>query len=104
VNESNGTPKRRGGFGGALAGGIIGSALTAALLFFAVPGMLSSKIVRQGLLADPKILSDTVDALRDAQYAPVLEANRAAIETPFGSSWKGAAKPDVTLVEFFDYA
>jgi len=104
VNESNGTLKGRGGFGAALSGGIIGSALTAALLFFAVPGMLSSKIVRQGLLADPKILSDTVDALRDAQYAPVLEANRPAIETPFGSSWKGAAKPDVTLVEFFDYA
>ena len=66
--------------------------------------MLSSKIVRQGLLADPRILSDAFDALRDAQYAPVLAANRAAIETPFGSSWKGAAKPDVTLVEFFDYA
>ena len=56
------------------------------------------------MLADPKILSDTVDALRDAQYAPVLDANRAAIETPFASSWKGAAKPEVTLVEFFDYA
>ena len=35
---------------------------------------------------------------------PVLAANRAAIETPFASSWKGAAKPEVTLVEFFDYA
>jgi protein-disulfide isomerase len=34
----------------------------------------------------------------------VLAANRAAIETPFGSSWKGSIKPDVTLVEFFDYA
>jgi protein-disulfide isomerase len=78
--------------------------LTAAMLLFAAPGLLSSRIVRQGLLADPKILSDTVDALRDAQYAPVLAANRAAIETPFGSSWKGAAKPEVTLVEFFDYA
>ena len=27
-----------------------------------------------------------------------------AIETPFGSSWKGADKPEVTMVEFFDYA
>jgi protein-disulfide isomerase len=34
----------------------------------------------------------------------VLAENRAAIETPFASSWKGAAKPQVTLVEFFDYA
>jgi protein-disulfide isomerase len=94
----------RRGFGAAVAGGIIGSGLTAAFLFFAAPTMLSSRIVRQGLLADPKILTDTVDALRDAQYEPVLDANRAALETPFASSWKGAAKPEVTLVEFFDYA
>ena len=91
-------------FGSAVAGGIIGSAITAALLFFAAPEYLASRIVRQGMLSDPKILSDTVDALRDSQYAPVLNSNRAAIETPFGSSWKGAAKPEVTLVEFFDYA
>jgi protein-disulfide isomerase len=56
------------------------------------------------MLADPKILSDAADALRDAQYEPVLAANRVAIETPFGSSWRGAPKPQVTLVEFFDYA
>jgi protein-disulfide isomerase len=91
-------------FGAAVGGGIIGAMLASALLFFALPSVLSSRIVRQGLLADPKILPDAVDALRDAQYAPVLAANRAAIETPFGSSWKGSAKPDVTLVEFFDYA
>jgi protein-disulfide isomerase len=90
--------------GAAIGGGVIGSLLTAAALLFALPNMLSSKIVRQGLLADPKILSDAVDALRDAQYAPVLAANRTALETPFASSWRGSAKPDVTMVEFFDYA
>lgn len=104
MNDTTVAPARQGSFGAAVIGGIIGSVLTAVLLFFAAPGVLSSKIVRQGLLADPRILSDTVDALRDAQYAPVLAANRAAIETPFGSSWKGSTKPDVTLVEFFDYA
>jgi protein-disulfide isomerase len=91
-------------WGAAVAGGVIGSVLTAALLLFAAPQFLSSRIVRHGLLADPQILSDAADALRDAQYAPVLNANRSAIETPFGSSWKGSAKPDVTIVEFFDYA
>ena len=97
-------PAPKGGwFGAALLGGVIGSLLTAALLLFALPNVLSSRIVRQGLLADPRILSDAVDALRDAQYAPVLAADRAAIETPFASSWKGSAKPQVTLVEFFDY-
>jgi len=88
----------------AIVGGGIGAVLALGLLTYAAPGMVTGRIVRQGLLADPKILSDTIDALRDAQYAPVLDANRAAIETPFASSWKGAAKPEVTLVEFFDYA
>jgi protein-disulfide isomerase len=104
MNGSDAAQARQGGLGAAITGGVIGSAVTAALLFFAAPGLVSSKIVRQGLLADPQILSDTVDALRDAQYAPVLATNRAAIETPFASSWKGAAQPEVTLVEFFDYA
>jgi protein-disulfide isomerase len=78
--------------------------LTAALLFFAAPEYLASRIVRQGMLADPKILGDTVEALKEQQYAPVLAAYRTTLETPFASSWKGAAKPDVTIVEFFDYA
>ena len=90
--------------GPAIAGGIVGSLLTAALLLFALPDSLSSRLVRSGMLADPAILNDTVDALRDSQYAPVLDAHRAALEKPFGSSWKGSANPDVTLVEFFDYA
>jgi protein-disulfide isomerase len=104
VNDGNAPAPARGTFGAALTGGIIGSLATAALLLFAAPQYLSTRIVRSGLLTDPKILPDAVDALRDAQYAPVLSANRAAIETPFASSWKGATKPDVTLVEFFDYA
>jgi protein-disulfide isomerase len=102
--DSGKKPAIPGLFGAALAGGIAGSLLTAVLLFTALPGVLGSKIVRAGMLADPQILVDASEALRDAQYAPVLSANRAAIETPFGSSWKGAAKPEVTLVEFFDYA
>ncbi len=55
-------------------------------------------------MADPQILVDGADALRDRQYQPTLKAQRAALEKPFGSSWKGAANPDVVLVEFFDYA
>ena len=98
------TKDNRSPWGTAVAGGVIGSVLTAALLLFAAPQYLSSRIVRQGMLSDPQILPDTADALRDAQFAPVLNANRQALETPFGTSWKGAAKPDVTLVEFFDYA
>ena len=88
----------------ALAGGIIGGALTAAALLFAAPQLVGDRIVREALMADPQILVDSADALRDKQYEPTLAANRVALETPFASSWKGAAKPDVVLVEFFDYA
>lgn len=88
----------------AIAGGIVGAALTALVLLFAAPQTISSRIVREGMLADPQILVDAADALRDRQYAPVLDENRAALETPFASSWKGAENPDVVLVEFFDYA
>ncbi len=88
----------------ALAGGVIGGLLTAAALLLAAPQLVGSRIVREGLMADPQILSDAADALRDKQYEPTLASQRAAIETPFGSSWRGAAKPDVVLVEFFDYA
>ena len=96
---------RTGGtFGAAIVGGIVGAVLTALAILFLAPHYLSGKIVRQGMMADPQILADTAEALRDSQYAPVIAANKAALETPFASSWKGSAKPDVTLVEFFDYA
>ncbi len=95
---------RRSPLPAAIVGGVIGAALTAVVLVFAAPQFLSSRIVRDGMLADPQILVDTADALRDRQYAPTIAANRAALETPFASSWKGAAKPEVVLVEFYDYA
>ena len=104
MSDGPAAPARRGGLGAAIVGGIVGSLLTAALLFYAAPALVGPKIVRQGLLADPSVLPEAIDALRDAQYQPALQANRAAIETPFASSWKGSAKPEVTLVEFFDYA
>ena len=88
----------------AAAGGLIGSLLTAALLFAAAPAWLGPRIVREGMLADPQVLVEASEALRDQQYAPTLAENRAAIETPFGSSWRGAKNPDVVLVEFYDYA
>ena len=91
-------------FGAAIMGGVIGAVLTAAVMIFAAPQFLSTRIVREGMLSDPQILVDASDALRDRQYAPTIAAARAALETPFGSSWKGAEKPNVVMVEFYDYA
>ncbi len=87
----------------ALGGGLIGSLATAGLLLLAAP-QFGTKMVRDALVKQPQILVDASEALRDGQYAPVLAANRTALETPFGSSWKGSAKPDVVMTYFYDYA
>ena len=88
----------------AIGGGAIGAALMAGALVFAGRSAVGDTIVRGALIRHPEILVETADLLRDRQYAPTIAANRLALETPFASSWKGAAKPDVTLVEFYDYA
>lgn len=87
-----------------VAGGLIGAAVMAALLFFAAPQWLGPRLVRTGIMANPQVLVDASEALRQQQFEPALAAHRAEIETPFASSWEGSAKPDVTVVEFYDYA
>lgn len=102
--ESSGSQTKSPLLAAAVGGGIVGSLLTAALLFVAAPGWLGPRIVREGMLQDPHVLVDASEALKERQYEPVLAANRAALETPFASSWKGAAKPEVTIAYFYDYA
>jgi protein-disulfide isomerase len=102
LSEARTPPSGR--LGAAVVGGIIGAALMAVLLIFAIPQFAAPRLVRAGMMADPQILVDASEALRDQQYAPVLAQHRAEIETPFGTSWKGASKPEVVLVEFYDYA
>lgn len=103
MSEADTKPRGGSKFAIALFGGVVGSALTAAALLLAGP-QLGKRIVRQALIAEPKILVEAGEALRDQEFAPALAQYRKDLETPFGSSWKGALKPDVTLVEFFDYA
>lgn len=93
-----------GGWGALLAGAAGGAVATVLLGIAAVQSGWADQLVRKSLVENPTILVETADALRDNQYAPVLAANRAALETPFGSSWEGASDGDVTLVEFYDYA
>lgn len=96
--------KGRSGLATLLASAAGGAIATVALAVAAVQGGWAGQIVRKAMLENPTILVETADALRENQFAPVLAANRAALETPFGSSWQGAKDGDVTLVEFYDYA
>jgi protein-disulfide isomerase len=91
-------------WGAAIGGGVVGAVLTAGALMLAGPSLFGQKMVREALLSNPEMIIEASDALRDKQYAQTLAPIRASLETPFHSSWKGAAKPDVTLTYFFDYA
>jgi protein-disulfide isomerase len=83
---------------------VIGAALMLLVLLLVARAGYGDRLVREALSRNPEILVETADRLREKQFAPVLQARRASLETPFGSSWAGAAKPEVTLVEFYDYA
>ena len=97
------TENRNSRWGAAIGGGIIGAGLTAALVVLAGP-TLGERMVREAIVSHPEILVEGSDALRDRQYAPTLAAQRASIETPFHSSWKGADKPTATLAYYYDYS
>jgi protein-disulfide isomerase len=94
----------KGSWGAAIGGGIVGAVLTAGALLLAGPSLFGQKMVRDALLSNPEMIIEAGDALRDRQFAQTLAPIRASLETPFHSSWKGAAKPEVTLTYFFDYA
>ena len=61
-------------------------------------------VVRDYILEHPEIIPEAIQRLQQREVAKLLDSNREAIETPFGSAWAGAKDGDVVLVEFFDYA
>jgi protein-disulfide isomerase len=92
-----------GGAGGILIGG---SAMVVAGKGFGPSAERAEveDVVREYILANPEIIPDAMRLLQEREIAKVVDANREALETPFGSAWAGAKDGDVVLVEFFDYA
>lgn len=61
-------------------------------------------VVRRYILDHPEIIPEAVARLQSREVTRLIDSRRKEIETPFASAWAGAEKPDVTLVEFYDYA
>jgi protein-disulfide isomerase len=100
-------PLNRGLLAGAgLLGLLIGAGGVALMSWAGSPAGRKDveQIVREYLLANPEIVTEAQVRLQERETAKLIEANRALIETPFGSAWAGAADGDVVLVELFDYA
>ena len=94
----------KGNWPSAIGGGIVGALLVGGVIIGFGPQLLGERLVYESLRSKPEILIELSDLLRDKQYAPLIDANREIIETPFATSWKGAENPDVVMVEFYDYA
>jgi protein-disulfide isomerase len=90
--------------GAGIIGGVLGSVLTAGLLIAVGPSLIGPRLVRTALTNEPEILVAGSEALQAKQNRESVKDIRAALETPYSSSWKGASKPEVVMTYFYDYA
>lgn len=60
-------------------------------------------IVREYVLANPEIIPEAMDRLRDNEAAKAVAENRTAILKPYAAAWMGNPQGDVTITEFYDY-
>jgi protein-disulfide isomerase len=56
------------------------------------------------LFNHPEILPEAMQNLERKESAKRLSQQGDSVTTPFAGAWEGSADPDITLVEFFDYA
>ena len=102
----------RQGRTGQIVAALVGLAVGASAVALAAPDRIGGdpsraameKVIRDYILAHPEIIPQAMTRLREQDAAKQVAASRTQLETPFAGAWAGAAKPDVTLVEFFDYA
>jgi protein-disulfide isomerase len=92
------------GFAALLAGAAATVAVTTHAPVSTTDKAAIERIVHDYIMEHPEILPEAMEHLRDREIAKAVVANRSMIETPFAGAWEGSATPDVTLVEFFDYA
>jgi len=67
------------------------------------PGLREGEIVDY-LVDHPDTVREAANRIEDRRIAALVDRNRAQLETPYANAWEGAARPDVTLVAFMDYA
>jgi len=105
ASPKQGTGGWRSGLVAVLIGLVIGAGGVAGWHFWAQPGRGQTEtIVRDYILDHGEIIPEAMERARNRESAKAVRSHRAALETPFGSAWAGAADGDVVLVEFYDYA
>jgi protein-disulfide isomerase len=92
------------GFAALIAGAAATVAVTSHTPVSVTDKAAIERIVHDYIMEHPEILPQAMEQLHDREVAKAVRANRSIIETPFAGAWEGSSAPDVTLVEFFDYA
>ncbi len=88
-----------------VAGGVAGTRALAEQSGGPVTGRAAIEaIVHDYILAHPEILPEAMQKLQARENSKAIDADRLALEKPFGSAWAGSQSPKVTLVMFTDYS
>ncbi|MDO6413619.1 DsbA family protein [Sphingomonas sp. BIUV-7] len=88
-----------------LAGGAVGTRALAEQAGAPVANRAAIEaIVHDYILAHPEIIPEAMQKLQSRENAKAIDADRAALEKPFGSAWAGSQSPKITLVMFSDYS
>jgi predicted DsbA family dithiol-disulfide isomerase len=61
-------------------------------------------VIREYILNHPEIIPEAMDRLQERRMAQTIGLVREDLERPFEGAWAGASDPEVTVVQFFDYA
>lgn len=92
------------GLGALTVGAVAGAAVSGNAPPAKADRVAIERIVRNYILENPEVLPQAMERLQGRDTARVIAANRPLIERPYAGAWAGAARPAVTLVQFFDYA
>jgi protein-disulfide isomerase len=88
-----------------VAGGVVGTRAMAEQSGGPVAGKAAIEaIVHDYILAHPEIIPEAMQKLQARENSKAIDADRLALEKPFGSAWAGSPSPKVTLVMFTDYS
>ncbi|MEQ9663288.1 MAG: DsbA family protein [Parasphingopyxis sp.] len=61
-------------------------------------------VIEDYILEHPEIIPQAMERLQQREMLAAVSSVRSSVETPYAQGWAGAANPDVTVVQFFDYA
>jgi protein-disulfide isomerase len=90
-------------WGGIAAAAAVGSFVLVPQIKGWVRGEIET-VIHEYIVDNPEVIPEAMTRLEERRMAQMVGVIREDLERPFEGAWAGAADPQVTIVEFFDYA